>query len=66
MTIAALAATGAGIGLQAKASRDQQSAMAGARLQEVSRQGDIMQKQMALQKQQEDDALLGSRLFFVE
>jgi hypothetical protein len=51
------------MGLQAKASRDQQSAMARTRLQEVSRQGDIMRKQMSLQKQQEADALRSRKSF---
>jgi len=63
VSIAAVAATVGGIGLQAKAANQQQNAMSAARLREVSRQGEIMQKQMALQKQQEDDSLRARKSF---
>ena len=49
--------------MQAKGSRDQQSAMANTRLQEVSRQSEIMRKQMGLQKQQEEDSLRARKSF---
>jgi len=57
------AVTVAGMGVQAKASRDQQNALASTRLKEVSRQGEIMRKQMGLQKQQEEDSLRARRSF---
>jgi hypothetical protein len=63
ISIAAVASTAAGIGLQASASRSQQSAMANARLQELGRQGEIMRKQMGLQKQQEEDSLRARKSF---
>ena len=63
IAVAATVSTVAGIGMQAKASNDQQKAMASARLQEVGRQGEIMQKQMALQKQQEEDSLRSRKSF---
>ena len=63
MAIAALASTAAGVGMQAYGARQQQGAMANARLQEVSRQGEIMRKQMGLQKQQEQDALRARKSF---
>lgn len=63
ISIAAVAATVGGIGLQAKASSAQQSALAGSRLREASRQSEIMQKQMGLQKQQEADALRARQSF---
>jgi hypothetical protein len=57
------AVTVAGMGVQAKASRDQQNALANTRLKEVSRQGEIMRKQMGLQKQQEEDSLRARKSF---
>lgn len=63
VSIAALVSTAAGIGLQARAANQQQKAMASARLQEVSRQGEIMRRQMGLQKQQEEDALRSRKSF---
>lgn len=63
VSIAALVSTAAGIGMQARAANQQQSAMASARLQEVGRQGEIMQRQMALQKQQEEDSLRSRKSF---
>jgi hypothetical protein len=63
IAVAAAVSTVAGIGMQARASNQQQSAMASARLQEVSRQGEIMRRQMGLQKQQEEDALRSRKSF---
>jgi len=63
VAVSAAVATAAGIGMQAKASSDQQNALAGARLKEVGRQGDIMRKQMDLQKQQEEDSLRARKSF---
>jgi hypothetical protein len=53
----------AGTAVSVKGSRDQQSAMAKTRLQEVSRQSEIMRKQMGLQKQQEEDSLRARKSF---
>lgn len=63
IAVAATAATVGGITMQAKASGDQQKAMANARLQEVGRQGEIMRRQMGLQKQQEEDMLRSRKSF---
>lgn len=60
---AALASTAAGAALSMRASNQQQSAAANARLQEVKRQGSIMQDQMRLQEQQRQDALQSRKAF---
>jgi len=49
--------------MSARASNMQQSAAANARLQEVGRQGSIMQDQMKLQEQQRQDALVSRKAF---
>lgn len=63
IAVASAVATTAGVAMQARASNQQQSAMANARLQEVTRQGEIMRRQMGLQKQQEEDALRSRKSF---
>jgi hypothetical protein len=61
--VASAVATVGGIGMQAYGSRQQQSALANTRLNEVKRQGEIMQNQMALQKQQDQDSLRARQNF---
>jgi hypothetical protein len=61
-----LISAAAGIGgtvLSARASSQQASAAATARLQEVKRQGSIMQDQMRIQDQQRQDALQSRKVF---
>lgn len=62
-TIASLALTAGGTALSMRASNQQQSAAANARLKEVGRQGSIMQDQMKLQEQQRADALQSRKAF---
>ena len=63
VAIAAVVATAAGTAMQMSASNKQQNAAANARLQEVTRQGSIMQDNMRLQDQQRADALESRKKF---
>lgn len=63
LAIAAVVSSVAGTAVSARASNQQQSAAANARLKEVGRQGSIMQDQMRLQDQQRQDALQSRKTF---
>lgn len=63
ISIASAVAAAGGTALSMRASNQQQSAAANARLQEAKRQGSIMQDQMKLQDQQRQDALQSRKAF---